>query len=257
MTEDVMDDKVCGKCLKRKLESEFAEGSDNCLKCEPTPVEPKKISKKAKLPDVLPVPTADNASGIKSQRQTDDAGTVVAQYCKRCNRWHPLDHFGLDPSDRSNDLIHRVCLDCISDFVKEKKAAAQNAKTARRDPAFRKKRMRTRRSKPKPKPRGSHWNRTYGITQDQCFWLLKKQKYKCAICTKHFPQRAWNTKQKQSDKPHLDHKHGSTIIRGFLCLKCNSGLGMFNDKPHLLREAANYLERTPPDIPANPKEFSS
>lgn len=41
----------------------------------------------------------------------------------------------------------------------------------------------------------------------------------------------------------IDHDHESGQVRGVLCNKCNAGLGMFRDRPDLLREAADYIER--------------
>lgn len=42
---------------------------------------------------------------------------------------------------------------------------------------------------------------------------------------------------------HVDHKHGESRVRGFLCGECNKGLGMFYDDPEKLRRAADYLDR--------------
>lgn len=41
----------------------------------------------------------------------------------------------------------------------------------------------------------------------------------------------------------LDHDHRSGIVRGWLCVKCNAGLGNFGDNPEYLRAAATYLEK--------------
>lgn len=40
----------------------------------------------------------------------------------------------------------------------------------------------------------------------------------------------------------IDHDHATGLMRGVLCMGCNSGLGMFKESPERLREAATYLE---------------
>lgn len=40
---------------------------------------------------------------------------------------------------------------------------------------------------------------------------------------------------------HIDHNHGTGEVRGVLCNNCNRALGMFQDDPHLLLDAAHYL----------------
>jgi len=39
----------------------------------------------------------------------------------------------------------------------------------------------------------------------------------------------------------IDHCHKSGEVRGSLCTKCNSGIGMFNDSIELLMSACEYL----------------
>lgn len=43
----------------------------------------------------------------------------------------------------------------------------------------------------------------------------------------------------------IDHDHATGEIRGILCSKCNSGLGMFRDSVCLLEKAASYLKDGP------------
>ncbi len=40
----------------------------------------------------------------------------------------------------------------------------------------------------------------------------------------------------------MDHNHGTNEIRGMLCRKCNSALGLACDSPEILRKMAQYLE---------------
>jgi hypothetical protein len=41
---------------------------------------------------------------------------------------------------------------------------------------------------------------------------------------------------------HLDHDHVTGEFRGWLCSRCNVGLGQFGDDPKLLQKAMMYLE---------------
>lgn len=74
----------------------------------------------------------------------------------------------------------------------------------------------------------------YGISQEQYNALFNEQKGACAICSEHPETRCLD----------VDHKHGTTKVRGLLCSRCNTGLGLFMDSPELLREAAFYLEHS-------------
>lgn len=41
-----------------------------------------------------------------------------------------------------------------------------------------------------------------------------------------------------------DHNHSSGKFRGWLCISCNTVLGLAKDNPQRLRELANYLEKS-------------
>ena len=43
---------------------------------------------------------------------------------------------------------------------------------------------------------------------------------------------------------HIDHRHSDGAVRGVLCRKCNSLVGISLEKPDVLRAAAGYLART-------------
>lgn len=165
----------------------------------------------------------------------------MQQECSQCKQFKPMRKFTSDPSDRLNDGFARICVDCIA-------AITLRPKPNKKSPAKKAPLKRPARKR-KPKPRGLQWMKLCGVSQDQGFWLLREQKYRCAICDKHFPKRPWNEIQKKSDIPYLDHKHGTTQARGFLCLSCNTSLGHFQDSPKLLRRAADYLERKPVEFP--------
>ncbi len=73
---------------------------------------------------------------------------------------------------------------------------------------------------------------TYGITEVEHENMLELQQYLCAICKKElYPRR----------DTHIDHCHTTGKVRGILCSKCNTGLGMFNDSIETLLNATDYL----------------
>lgn len=53
----------------------------------------------------------------------------------------------------------------------------------------------------------------------------------CAICATVVSGRAL----------HLDHCHASGMTRGYLCHKCNTGIGLFGDSSILMEKAIKYL----------------
>lgn len=87
-----------------------------------------------------------------------------------------------------------------------------------------------------------HYKRTYGVGLDWVKQKLVEQNYKCAICkTEGFKMRTDHT-----TGMNLDHDHDTGKPRGLLCHNCNRGLGLFQDSPSILREAAKYVELNTP-----------
>ena len=78
--------------------------------------------------------------------------------------------------------------------------------------------------------------RKYGITADRFFELMALQSEACAICRARF---AWSGKQ---TKPHIDHCHHSKMVRGLLCNRCNTVLGLVADNEQLLAALIEYLK---------------
>ena len=92
----------------------------------------------------------------------------------------------------------------------------------------------------------SNYNRMYRIqkeydmTPQEYDEMFKRQGGVCAICGKPETQ-AYNSTRIIG---HLciDHSHETGKIRGLLCMKCNRGVGLFQDDVALLQKAAEYLE---------------
>lgn len=65
--------------------------------------------------------------------------------------------------------------------------------------------------------------------------ILKSQKNLCAICSKDM-----NSTDKLST-PYLDHDHKTQVVRGILCLNCNTLLSHAKEDVTVLKIAIEYL----------------
>jgi CRISPR/Cas system-associated protein Cas10 (large subunit of type III CRISPR-Cas system) len=83
--------------------------------------------------------------------------------------------------------------------------------------------------------RRSKLKMAYGITPEQYDTLLAQQNGKCAICLAKTP--GGRTKMF-----FIDHCHTTGNVRGLLCMRCNTGLGLFLDNPKFLSKAISYLK---------------
>lgn len=82
--------------------------------------------------------------------------------------------------------------------------------------------------------RWEHVKRAYNLSPEEYSKLLEQQNSACAICGRVFSDDLYAC---------VDHDHGDGHIRGVLCRKCNTGLGMFRDNLELLIKAVQYLEK--------------
>lgn len=76
-----------------------------------------------------------------------------------------------------------------------------------------------------------HVKKTYNLDDDEYYAILKAQDNKCACCGEPFQKT-----------PHIDHCKESGDVRGFLCQKCNTGLGLLGDNLKGVRKAIKYLQ---------------
>ncbi len=77
----------------------------------------------------------------------------------------------------------------------------------------------------------------YGITKSEYDKLLKEQDGACAICRK-IEIRKRNGK---ATALIVDHNHATGKVRGLLCHKCNTILGMAEDNINILANSITYL----------------
>lgn len=75
----------------------------------------------------------------------------------------------------------------------------------------------------------------YGLTLDEYDRMYDSQEGKCAIC-----KRVGGTSR--MERLHVDHSHETGQIRGLLCFRCNTGIGMLGDTVDALSRAVAYLQ---------------
>jgi len=92
----------------------------------------------------------------------------------------------------------------------------------------------------KDKIRHRRLQRKYNITLEQHRTMMEAQGNMCKIC--RISLIGLSTKQIATDHCHKRDAEGKKVVRGILCQKCNTAIGMMQDNPKILRAAAKYLE---------------
>jgi len=91
-----------------------------------------------------------------------------------------------------------------------------------------------KKDKTNKKERGKNWSPMtlyrFGLTEEQFENIKREQNNKCKLCNNDLKSYT------------IDHCHKTGKIRGILCIKCNNGLGLFNDDIELLKKAVNYID---------------
>lgn len=80
----------------------------------------------------------------------------------------------------------------------------------------------------------------YKITTPERNHLYEFQEGRCILCSREVEFNQGKGLGKHDAA--VDHCHITGDVRGILCGYCNNGLGRFEDRPALLRRAAEYLE---------------
>lgn len=86
--------------------------------------------------------------------------------------------------------------------------------------------------------RQNEYHITKYMTLNEYELLLTLQKNKCAICKNEETAKHQNGKIKRLS---IDHKHENGKVRGLLCGKCNTAIGLLGDSIKLLKSAIKYL----------------
>lgn len=141
---------------------------------------------------------------------------VQTHHCTICKEQKPLSAFPIRKTHRPGKPVSQ-CTSCKVQLNKKRRIEdRENVLTIER------------RSKLKT---------TYGITLEQYDSMLKAQNNCCAICSAKKPGG-------RTKLFFIDHCHTTGKVRGLLCMRCNTGLGLFLDNPKFLSSAINYLKES-------------
>ena len=76
--------------------------------------------------------------------------------------------------------------------------------------------------------------RKYNLSIEEYETLIESQNNSCKVCGTH-------AKNNIKGKLYIDHCHTTGKVRGLLCMKCNSALGLLNDDKTLVQKLIDYL----------------
>lgn len=77
--------------------------------------------------------------------------------------------------------------------------------------------------------------RKYGMSESEYQQLVIDQNYVCAICKRGEPRK--------NSRLAVDHCHVTGIVRGLLCTKCNTALGLLDEDAEVMKNLVAYLEK--------------
>lgn len=141
--------------------------------------------------------------------------------CTRCEIIKPLEDF----------FKHKKCLDGYNSQCKDCTTSANKAwreKNKDKMDEYRRRNI----EKNGEIYRDRFLQRTYGITKEVYQSMVDEQGGNCFICQS----------DNQGKRLHIDHCHKHGHVRRLLCTKCNTALGLVDDKISTLKSMINYLE---------------
>ena len=83
--------------------------------------------------------------------------------------------------------------------------------------------------------------KNYQVSKLKKIYAYPEDGYVCPLCLKTPEQIIPETNGKTSPFV-MDHDHGTAAFKGWICAKCNSALGFFEDNIDYVRRALKYLE---------------
>lgn len=167
-------------------------------------------------------------------------GMPETKVCSKCTRNLPLDKFCA--KNRGKFGRESYCRECGAGASREWYSRNKDRVAVRTKEYNKRNRERIRgiankyhKKFPDKRPkwaRTAYIKREYGIKDEQYKQLLQSQYGICAICCLLSPNGHFD----------IDHCHKSGKIRGLLCRKCNTGIGLLGENVENLTRAIEYIK---------------
>lgn len=134
---------------------------------------------------------------------------AVSRLCPQCKETKTREYFGQDKKRR--DGLKYWCKVC-------------DRQRSTRDYWRTKERRTAKRHSPEMKEwhRAYNLKRFYDMSLEQYQSILSLQGFRCAICRAEEPRGS-----KRQKYFHVDHDHSTGVVRGLLCVVCNTRLGVY------------------------------
>ena len=154
--------------------------------------------------------------------------------CTKCNESKSKSFFC--KRKLSNDGLNHWCKPCVN---------KNNTALYHKDIEINRKKSREWDAKHRPQRFRSELKHKFGITEDNYNEMFNNQNGKCKICNR---KESLLCKDGTIRRLAVDHCHSSSKIRGLLCSRCNTALGLFEDNISSLLEAIEYLKKGLDDV---------
>jgi len=138
--------------------------------------------------------------------------SAFRQKCNKCNEEKPASKFHKNRDSKTGLSIW--CKACAGDHYHNRTKPIRQTEEG------------------KLRKKNSALKYSYNMSLEEYHALLEHQDHKCAICKQ-------GTRNKRLA---VDHNHITGEVRGLLCGKCNTALGLFQDSIDVINSAVLYLK---------------
>lgn len=147
---------------------------------------------------------------------------IKFKICKKCGKKKPISDF---PFRKDNNIYRGECKECRKRcdnqyYIDNQERILKQNKEYRRNN--------------REKYRIQKIKKNYNLSHKDWLILWERQNTKCAICGKLF---------KTPSDACVDHCHKTGKVRGLLCGRCNTAIGLLKEDLETLSNAMKYLER--------------